>query len=49
MIDPDQENLLRNDEPEKPKEDPEVVRRRNEENLRWLEENMGFRPFGVEW
>ena len=23
--------------------------RDKEENLRWLEEHMGFRPFGVEW
>lgn len=22
---------------------------RKEETLRWLEEHMGFRPFGVEW
>lgn len=27
----------------------EVQRLRNEENLRWLEKHMGFRPFGVEW
>ena len=49
MIDPDQDYLLCDDNPQLPKEDPEVVRRRNEKNVRWLEVNMGFRPFDIEW
>lgn len=51
MIDPDQEYLLHEDDvpDDQPQESPEERRRRSEELRQWLEENMGFRPFGVEW
>lgn len=30
-------------------EQHELERQRKEDTIRWLEEHLGFRPFGVEW
>ena len=59
MIDPDWPKHITfsiEDVPELPEipgfnleSEKEERRRRSDENARWLEERMGFRPFGVEW
>ena len=60
MIDPDEKKTIRfsaDDVPELPETDwqqreaDEEHRQRleAEENMRWLEQNMGFQPFGGEW
>lgn len=60
MIDPDEQKTIRfsaDDVPELPeidrqqREADEERRQRleAEENMRWLEQNMGFQPFGGEW
>jgi len=59
MIDPDEQKTIRFSADDVP-ELPEIDRQRREadrqrrrqqamENLRWLERNMGFQPFGGEW
>lgn len=59
MIDPDEQKTIRfsaDDVPELPEIDRQQretdrQRRRQQatENMRWLEQNMGFQPFGGEW
>lgn len=59
MIDPDEQKTIRfsdDDVPELPEidwqqreADEEHRRQQAEENMRWLEQNMGFQPFGGEW
>lgn len=59
MIDPDEQKTIRFSADDVP-DLPEIDRRQREadrqrrqqqatENLRWLEQNMGFQPFGGEW
>ena len=48
MIDPGQDALIRSHADEKPQRDPEEVRRRGEEALKYLEQ-LDWEPFGVEW
>lgn len=59
MIDPDEQNTIRfsaDDVPELPEidrqqreADRQRRRQQAEEDLEWLEQNMGFQPFGGEW
>lgn len=59
MIDPDEQKTIRfsaDDVPELPEidrqqreADEEHRRHQAEEDLEWLEQNMGFQPFGGEW
>lgn len=59
MIDPDEQKTIRfsaDDVPELPEidrqqreADEEHRRQQAEEDLEWLEQNMGFQPFGGEW
>ena len=59
MIDPDEQKTIRfsaDDVPELPETDrqqreadEEHRRQQAEANMRWLERNMGFQPFGGEW
>lgn len=59
MIDPDEQKTIRfsaDDVPELPEidrqqreADRQRRRQQAEENMRWLERNMGFQPFGGEW
>lgn len=58
MIDPDEPKPIRfsiYDQPElaeipdfNTEAEREAERQHKEENMRWLKENLGFRPFGVE-
>lgn len=59
MIEPDEPKTIRfhaGDVPELPEIDRQTeeqermeCERRSEENLRWLQQNMGFEPFGGVW
>lgn len=59
MIDPDEPKTIcfkPTDQPVLPEIEQEAIerkneaeRRRKEETHRWLEQNMGFQPFGGEW
>lgn len=59
MIDPDEPKTIRfkpTDQPELAEIEQESIereheaeRKRKEETQQWLEQNMGFQPFGGEW